>query len=148
MATIPTNYPGGSTDEQIQQAIKELSEDIVKSSANINTVLQVAPLVQLGQNELQKRIVEKSSKTADKAERIAIGIASFSIILSLVAIGFSYVSFKSDENWQKEEARLLGEIEKEIKNEQDANKTTNEILNEIKADLEKLKEFAAKVKVQ
>ncbi len=148
MATIPANYPYGSTDEQIQQAVKELSDDIVNSAANINTVLQLAPLVQLGQNELQKRVAEKSAKTAEKAERIAIGIAAFSIILSFVAIGFSYASFKSDENWQKEETRLLGETEKEIISGQEANKTTNEILNGIKADLEKLKEFAARVKIQ
>lgn len=148
MATIPTNYPYESTDEQIQQAVKELSDDIVKSGANVNTVLQLAPLVQLGQNELQKRILEKAAKTAEKAEKTAIGIAAFSIIISFIAIGFSYVSFRSDENWQKEETRLLGEIEQEIKNEQEANKTTNEILNGIKVDLEKLKEFAAGVKIQ
>ena len=144
MATIPTNYPYESTDEQIQQAVKELSDDIVKSEANVNTVLQLAPLVQLGQNELQKRILEKSAKTAEKAEKTAIGIAGFSVVLSLVAIWFSYLSFKTDDNWQKEETRLLGVIGQEIKNEQEANKTTNEILNGIKADLEKLKEFAAK----
>ncbi len=110
--------------------------------------MQLAPLVQLGQNELQKRIVEKAAKNSEKAERVAIGIATFSIFLSFVAIGFSYVSFRSDENWQKEETRLLGEIEQEIKNEQSRNQNINEILNEIKSDLEKLKEFAAKLKIQ
>ncbi|MCX6747760.1 MAG: hypothetical protein NTW98_02320 [Candidatus Nomurabacteria bacterium] len=110
MANIPTNYPSGSTDEQIQQAVKELSEDIMKSQANINTVLAFAPLIQLGQNEIQKRILEKSVKTAHKSERTAIVVASFSIVLSLIAIFFSYLSFASDEKWQKDETRLLNEI--------------------------------------
>lgn len=136
------NYPSGKTDEEIQQMVKEFTNDIAISAGNINAILQLAPLIQLGQNEIQKRIVEKSAKTADKAQRNAMYIAGFSVILSFVAIGFSYAAFKSDENWQKEETQLLNEIKQEIKIWQDVNNATNEILNEIKMDLEKLKESA------
>ena len=110
MANIPKNYPSGSTDEEIYQAIKELSADVLNSGANINTVLQLTPVVNLGQNELQKRILERSSKETSKLEKIAIVIASVSIILSAIAIYFSYQSVKSSERWENNQIELLKQI--------------------------------------
>ena len=110
MATIPTNYPSDSTDEQIYQVIKELSGEVLNTGANINTVLQLTPLINLGQNELQKRILDRSSKETSKLEKIAIIIASVSIILSAIAIYFSYQSVKSSERWENNQIELLKQI--------------------------------------
>ena len=111
MANISKNYPSGSTDGQIYQVIKELSEEVLNSGANINTVLQLTPLINLGQNELQKRILDKSSKEVSKLEKIAIVIASVSIILSAIAIYFSFQSVKSSKRWENNQIELLEQIQ-------------------------------------
>ncbi len=55
MANLPRNYPYGCSDRDISKAIKELSDDVLGSGANINRVLQMTPSIALGQNELQSR---------------------------------------------------------------------------------------------
>ena len=114
MAEILNNYPTGCTEEQINQIVKELSSSIVTSGGNINSVMQLAPLVQLGQNELQKRIIEKSVRNSERAANIAVGLSIFSVLLTLVAIGLAYLSFQSDEDWKKEETQLLTSINKNL----------------------------------
>lgn len=62
----PPNYPSGSTDEEIHRIIKEYSQAIISSGVQINSVLQFSPIILLGQNELQKRTIEKMQKVNEK----------------------------------------------------------------------------------
>ena len=110
MASIPQNYPHGCKDEEISQVIKELCDDILKAGANINTVLRLTPLVELGQGEIQKRIIDRSAKTSGRLATIAIIVATISVVMSGVAVYFSYVSITSSAVWQTEQLKILREI--------------------------------------
>ncbi len=116
MTTIPTNYPHGCKEEQIFEAIKALSEDVVTSGANINKVMQLTPLVQLGVVELQKRLIEKSSRISERLTMIAIGIATVSVLLSLAANYSSYISTVSGEGWKAEQLLTLQQIRDSLAN--------------------------------
>lgn len=63
--SIPSNYPHGCTDEQIRQALVDLSSELI--SGHINDVLRLSPLVAAGQSELQARIAERGSQELQAA---------------------------------------------------------------------------------
>ena len=67
--TIPPNYPTGSTDEEIQRTVGELSQEIITGGANINTVLRFVPLINVGQAELQSRVLSSSNQTTAKLHK-------------------------------------------------------------------------------
>jgi hypothetical protein len=102
MANIPANYPHGSSDEQILQALSELANDVVQSGANINTVLRLGPLISVGQTELQTRqakrlaeqlhgAVETFRTSSDKASRTLIDLTRTLVVLTVVLVGLTIV---------------------------------------------------------
>jgi hypothetical protein len=68
MANVPTNYPVGSSDEEISQVITELSSEILVGGANINSVLQFTPLITVGQSELTKREISRMVSAINDVE--------------------------------------------------------------------------------
>ena len=72
-------------DKEIEDSIKEYSEEIFKSKAGINTVMRFSPLIQLGQTELQGRQTKR--------------VTCLSIIVSIVSLFIAgtalYVSFNT-----------------------------------------------------
>ena len=59
MATIPPGYPHSVSDDEILRVLSELANDIFQAGANINTTLQLGPLVSAGQNELATRNMKR-----------------------------------------------------------------------------------------
>ena len=128
MASIPTNYPSESTDGEINSVIKELSLEIVNSGGNINTVMQLSPIISLGQTEMQKRIldgnrsvtselhaeVKRQSESSERNEKASKRISLAAIILSVVSIAISiYFSVQSDrqnKEWQQTQTSLLQQL--------------------------------------
>ncbi len=110
MTKIPQKYPYGYTDEEIENLINGLSDTITGSGFNINTVMQLNPQIQLGQNELEKRFIKRSARLSKTLAIIAISIAVVSSIFSAGAIWFSYKDMQSDKVWQKEQLQILSEI--------------------------------------
>ena len=55
MANLPAGYPHGVSDDDIRRVLGELADDIYRSGGNINTTLQLGPLVSAGQMELLAR---------------------------------------------------------------------------------------------
>jgi hypothetical protein len=45
MANLYPNFPVDCSDEDLKRALKEYSEEIYNKRANINTVLQLSPLI-------------------------------------------------------------------------------------------------------
>ena len=112
---IHKNYPSGSPDEEIFVVISDFSKRIVDSNFNINTVLQLSPAIQLGQSEIQKRILERSAKETSKIQKLAICIAIISLLFSFIAIYLTYLNIRSDQVWQTNQINLLKEIEKKTR---------------------------------
>lgn len=132
---VPNNYPTGCNNEEVLIVIKGLSQEMIASGANINTVLRLSPLITAGQVELQKRILEKNHLTTAELHKetaqlkeitkqyslssekfavasrlisfLALGISILSIIVSIY---FGIISNRSDKEWQVEQLKLLKEI--------------------------------------
>lgn len=109
MTTINSLYPHGMKDEEIEGAIKEYSAEIHSSKANMNTVLQFSPLIQLGQLELQRR----------QTKRVTTLSVIFSIVSLLVAGSALFVSFyssRASSRWERSQINLLKELKAEASN--------------------------------
>lgn len=132
MAILTTNFPFGLSDEDLKKQIDDLLKDVFDSGIHTNKVLQLAPLISLGQTELQRRTVialkEISEKEFKSSKRIALAsfwISIVSVILLLLSI---YLSSRSDDyfsasdaNWKQEENNqaksefdLLGKINDQL----------------------------------
>jgi len=107
--SIPANYPKGCTDEQLTSLIMSLNSEVIQSGANINTVLQFTPLINLGENELQQRYFKKIN-------RLIVFTALLSLLISLSALYYAYSGNKSDKNWQAEQLKLIHEISDKMPN--------------------------------
>ena len=105
---ISKKFPTDLNDTEINLAIKGMSDEILNSGANINSVMQFSPLIQMGQNELQSRVLQKSANESSRTERIALGIAIFSVIISLTLY---WLSSLSDNKWKDQELSILQKIE-------------------------------------
>ena len=106
MARIPLNYPTDSSNEKIIEVINELSREIIDSGANINLVLQLSPVISLGQIELQKRILENNrnitsdlhtevSKLSKITEQNSISSKKYaraSTLISIMALTISFIA--------------------------------------------------------
>lgn len=82
MAQIKENYPAGCSDEEIKELLQGYSKDIYEARANINTVLALSPLLQMGLQELQGR-------QNNKITRLSLAISLLSLTVSLVTLYIS-----------------------------------------------------------
>jgi hypothetical protein len=82
MAQVREHYPYRCTDEEIKELIHGYSKEIYDSRANINTVLAMSPLLQLGLQELQ-------SRQNKNITYLSLGVSTVSLIVSAVTL---YVS--------------------------------------------------------
>lgn len=92
---IPLNYPHGCTDEQILLVLQDINTELLRCGANVNDVLQLGPLITIGQTELQARISNRNSKelqaaigtfksSSDKASLVLIVLTGVIVVLTLV----------------------------------------------------------------
>ncbi len=108
MTNIDNRYPHGMKNNEIEDVIKEYSEIIVGSDPSMNTVLQYAPLIQLGQNELQRRQTKIITW-------LSIAVSIFSLFIAGLALFVSYTSSASSTRWEKNQLSLLRELKSEAK---------------------------------
>lgn len=114
----PDNYPFDRSDEEIEGYIRECSVEMKSMRHNTNGVIRLNALVQLGQNELQKRSNQEFLKTTSEASfasqrfaRRAIGISVVAMVLSFVTAFLAYRDARSDQQWQDEQLEILRNIE-------------------------------------
>jgi len=108
MATIDRQYPHGMKDNEIENKIKDYSEIIVGSDPNMDTLLQYSPLIQLGQNELQRRQTKYVT-------RLSIAGSILSIFISVLAVIVAYTSYVSSTRWENNQISLLSKLKLEAK---------------------------------
>ncbi len=59
---LPDGYPHRVPDEEILRVLGELADDIYRSGADINVMLQLGPLFHVGQSELNSRNAKRGSE--------------------------------------------------------------------------------------
>src|SRR5262245_25843489 len=113
---IPANYPGGCSDEELQHTIEALSQAVVQSGANINTVLQLVPLVQAGQNEPQHRIVKRTTEQSAQTSDRALLLSKISLVVGglVVAAVAAYFVNASSARWEAKQLPVLESIRDEV----------------------------------
>lgn len=139
MASLPNNFPTGSTNEQIIQVVQELSNDIFAKRADINAVLQLTPLMMVGLAELQKRALLENHRTtqdlhsevtelkditsnytagSEKFSKASQWLSVIAIIISIFSIGLSiYWGIKNDlsnKDWQNSQLDVLNQINEQL----------------------------------
>ena len=80
---MDTNFTKNS-DAEMKRYAQETIDEIYASEADVNKVMQLAPLVQMAQNELTGRYVRRTTI-------IAIGVAILSLFVSVASL---YVAYK------------------------------------------------------
>jgi len=110
MPNLPEGFPTDCSDEKIIEVINEFSSQLRASNASINASMNYSPVIQLGQNELQRRFVNRTSDTSSRLTKISIIIASLSILLSFVAIICAVASIRSSHRWEDRQIKLLEKI--------------------------------------
>ncbi|PNH91943.1 hypothetical protein C1O24_20865 [Vibrio diazotrophicus] len=108
-AYITEGYPSRLTDRQIEQHIKEYSDEIVKFRGNKNFTSAYVPLIQLGQAELQNR-------QNKKVFRLTLFISILSLLVSFAALFVSYSSMDSSSRWEQSQIELLQELKGTMSN--------------------------------
>ncbi len=109
MTTINSQYPHGMKDKEIAEAIKEYSIEIHNSKANINTVMQFSPLIQLGQIELQGRQTKRVTT-------LSIVVSIVSLLIAGLALYVSLSSSRVSSQWEESQINLLRELKIETSN--------------------------------
>ncbi|HHX8301705.1 TPA: hypothetical protein ACVOZB_004597 [Vibrio diabolicus] len=102
-AYISEGYPHRLTNREIEQHIREYSEEIVKFRGRNEFTSAYVPLIQLGQAELQNR-------QNKKVVRLTLFISILSLVVSLAALFVSYSSMDSSNNWEQSQIQLLQEL--------------------------------------
>jgi hypothetical protein len=105
--TIDENYPYGLSNRVIEKDIQEYSRAINTNRGRSTVSACYAPLIQLGQAELQLRL-------AKKIFWISIFLGCFSLIISFVALGLAYSANHSSDEWESDQIFLLGSINKNL----------------------------------
>lgn len=146
MPNVYDGYPEKKTDKEIKVILKEYTDEIFKSRADINTVLQWTPLIQLGQAELQGRSVKRVT-------RASFFISAISILIAISSLWISNQNSTSSGEWESKQIESLNNIKSSIEKQSQMFETelkeNNTILNDIKEiskEKEKTKQFTTKNK--
>lgn len=130
--TVIQGYPSSCTDEQLEQQLKMIQDLLAKHGYNINTVMQVSPLLHAGLFEQQKRLAKQNSvvlantesqlskvatltetslqaaeqagTAARKATWLSYGVALASIAIS---IWIAYGDSQARDRWEQNQLKLL-----------------------------------------
>jgi len=107
MAKLYTKYPYGCSNRNLADAIREYSDEIIESRADINKVMQLTPLVTLGQNELQSRQTKRIT-------RLSLGIGILSLIIAGFALYISLLNERSSERWEIKQTESLAKLNSDL----------------------------------
>lgn len=103
-------YPFEDSDEDIKEQMNELIKVIANSNYSINDVMRLGPLINLGNDELQRRSEKEAVKAMDESHKLsnnALAIAVIAIALSVFSL---FYNSNSNEDWQKSQLEILQSI--------------------------------------
>ena len=132
MATIYNDYPHGMKEKEIEDAIKEYSEEISAARGNINATMVYSPLIQLGQTELQ-------SRQTKRATLLSVIVSFTSLLIAGTALYVSYHASNSSARWEQSQLEVLRKIMNETKNINTTiqNKNKNQANKALNSDAQK-----------
>lgn len=104
---LPANYPYGCSEAQISKSLREYADQIIASDAQINTVLQLTPLIVIGNTELQ-------SRQTKRVTRVSVGLGILSVLIAAVALWISITNNIASSKSRSTELELLKEIERDL----------------------------------
>ena len=126
----PRNYPYGCGDQQISLMLREYADEISASGGNVNKVLQLAPLIVIGQAELQGRQTRRVT-------RISLGLGILSVVIALVALWVSLSNSRTDATWQASQSEWLNTIHRDLQADYELRAMQLELLRSIDGSLKK-----------
>ena len=98
---ILEGYPRELEDEQIIAEMKDIQRYLQAGGFDLNDVMQLTPVLQLGANELHSRNIERqaqiSQKYADTSKRLSIISVVIAVTALIVAASTSFLSFRATE---------------------------------------------------
>lgn len=90
---IPVGYPYRLSDEEIEATLATFMAAIEARRYDINAVLRYGHVIQIGQNELERRLVEQMRKTtheaseaSSKTARRALWVAGAGVAVGLAGV--------------------------------------------------------------
>lgn len=104
------NYPEGMKDHDIIERLREYTNVIIESGAQVNTVWQLSPLIQLGQYELEKRQTKRLT-------RLSVGISIVSSCVAVAALWIAVENSRASERWETAQLQILEKINQELSGE-------------------------------
>ncbi|WP_417533147.1 hypothetical protein [Marinobacterium stanieri] len=133
--TIAENYPYGLSNKDIESDIQSYSREINLNKGKPTVSACYAPLIQLGQAEIQLRLARKTLW-------ISISIGFLSLIISCVALGLSYSANHSSSEWEERQIDLLKDLNlniEQLASEADVNSGFQEqLLFDLNSSVERL----------
>lgn len=133
--TIAENYPYGLSNKDIESDIQAYSREINLNKGRPTISACYAPLIQLGQAEIQLRLARKTLW-------ISITIGFLSLVISCVALGLAYGANYSSGEWEERQIDLLKDLNLNIEklaSEADVNSGSQEkLLFDLNSSVERL----------
>lgn len=101
--TIAEDYPYGLSNKVIESDIQAYSREINLNKGKPTVSACYAPLIQLGQAEIQLRLARRTLW-------ISISIGFLSLVISCVALGLAYSNNHSSSEWEERQIELLKDL--------------------------------------
>ncbi len=101
-------FPSDFSDEELKSKIRYTAETL--EVADLNTLIHLAALISVAQGELQTRQAIKIHNAAKKNEKSAAIVGGISVFISLIAIVFAALSWRSSERWETRQLALLEKL--------------------------------------
>ncbi|SPJ34971.1 hypothetical protein [Kushneria phyllosphaerae] len=118
--TIAKNYPYGMSNSEIEKDIQDFFREINVNAGRPTVSACYAPLIQLGQSELQFRLAKKTFW-------ISLLIGLLSLTISCVALGLAYNANHSSDEWEKNQIALLKTISEQLKKSVNGGKEDSQV---------------------
>jgi len=109
MTIIYKGYPRALKTKQLVEVIDEYANEINNSGADINKVMQYAPYISLGINELQ-------SRQSTRVTRISLAISLLSLFIAGLALHVSNENTHASSRWEENQIQLFQKIDTKISN--------------------------------
>lgn len=126
MAKLYKEYPHGCSDKQISKAIEDYANEITTSEGDLNTVLQLTPLMVVGHAELQSRQTKRIT-------RVSVGLGILSIVIAGIALWVSIASNWTNSDSQTQQLELLKAIQHQVQMQNNGSDLLRQQLETLKA---------------
>lgn len=119
MPDVGRPYPLAWSDEEILGQLVDSAVELEKRGFDINAVLQLTPIMSVGQSELVRRAGQRNAESAERIARSSRQLAIVAVVIAvatlLVTVGLAVWQDRSSRDWQNEQTRILVQIRDELR---------------------------------